>query len=579
MALSLCRGLACAVLLLGLPTRAGAEPFVRVEGTRFVAGAEPFYFVGANLNVMHGPVARGKAESTLAAAARDGLRVGRVWALGEGQEDAPAWRVRDELFRAGPGRWQEAALLQLDRVIAAAGKHGLRLVITLANRWGDYGGVPMYLRWAGTTGQDSYGAEDRFFSDPRCKGLYLEHLRKIVGRTNSVTGVAYRDDPTIMSWELMNELGGTPEAAPERRRWASEMMAAVRAMDPNHLVVPGTQGYDLIQERQAWTAMCLLPGASYCDQHAYPETDARSRSPRLMNLFIDDRIQLAHHVVGKPVVFGEFGFSDRGSMSRRALLHRQFLRRIFYSGGNGAMVWIYQPTLAWTRRFGVLIDRRRHKVVRRALATVAREIRRRTPRARNRTIGAGPGSTPLWPTHLTTRGPRRTPHRDWRRDGQERILRVPVDQFHAMRFETAGTWAGGELVHVYGRRTGWLEYRFRGPGFTPARLTVRARLSSEFPGRRAPASGGSRVTVRLDGAVVATLETVPDDGLGAWREFTVTDAAVLASMARGRHTLRLEVAAGPGANGLAVYGRPTPDDGTHRPVTDPGPLTLRAARR
>lgn len=30
-------------------------------------------------------------------------------------------------------------------------------------------------------------------------------MKKIVNRRNSITGVLYRDDPTIMAWDLANE--------------------------------------------------------------------------------------------------------------------------------------------------------------------------------------------------------------------------------------------------------------------------------------------------------------------------------------------------------------------------------------
>ena len=534
-------------------------------------GDRPFYFVGANLNVMHGKTARAGAAATIAAAAADGMRVGRVWALGEGPGDSPAWKREDVLFRDGPDGWQRQAYLQLDRVIAEAGKRGLRLVITLSNRWADYGGVPMYLRWAKQVDVSTYGYTDRFFSDARCRKWFLQHALRIVGRTNTVTGVPYASDPTIMAWELQNEMVGTPEAAAARRQWFTDVARQIRRVDKNHLLVPGLLGYNLRRERQAWMEMCKLPRVSYCDQHIYPEERLRSRGVRNMRLYVDDRVQLAHHVVGKPVVFGEFGFADGPRSHARARWHRRFLQRLFFDGGNGAMVWIYQPTLSWRRRYGIMVDDPRHLPVRRALASAARRVSRHAPRCRNRALGKGRGVRPLAPTHALMRR-QRGAHGGWRKG----VLSIPVDRFHRAWFEEAGSFDGGILVHAYGRRTGWLEYRFKGPGYTPSALRVRARLSSEFPGNAAPSSGHSRVQVLLDHRPAGEVRVKPDDGVGAWHVITITDARLLRRLRRGTHTLRFAVSPGDGANGVALYGREARLN--REPVDRPGPLQLVAER-
>ncbi|MCA9670105.1 MAG: cellulase family glycosylhydrolase [Myxococcales bacterium] len=549
-----------------------AQPrgFVRVEGTRFVADGKPFYFVGANLNVMHGHKARAWAARTIAAAARDGLTVGRIWALGEGLAEAPEWKRRDIIFRAGPDGWQKRAYAQLDRVLAEARRRGLRLIVTLSNRWSDYGGVPMYLRWAKDRATEDYGYIDRFYSTPQIERWFRQHVMRIVERTNRITGVRYRDDPTIMAWELMNEMSGTPEAAARRRAWFQRMARAIRAVDKRHLIVPGLIGYNLQVERAQWVAMCRLPEASFCDQHIYPEESNRSRGLAKMRSFIDDRVQLAFHVVRKPLIFGEYGFADAGSALKRARLHAQFLQRVFYDGASGALVWIYQPSLHWRRRYGVLVDKRQHQPVRRALARAAARIKRRLPRPQNPRIRPEQGERPLAPTHLLSRK-RAAPHRGWR-DG---ALAIPVDQYAAAYFEVAGSWDGGVLVHAYGRRTGWFEYRFVGPPKLPRSLTVRARLSSEYPGDVAPPNGYSLVDVTLDGVVIGRIKVRPDNGVGRWYRVVVSDAALLAKLARrGVHRLRLSVAAGPYANGVAVYGRETPLN--REPVNDPGPMQILA---
>ncbi|MFH1131826.1 MAG: cellulase family glycosylhydrolase [Pseudomonadota bacterium] len=538
--------------------------FIRVQGTRFMEGNRPFYFVGANLNVMHGDDARAGAGKTMAAAAEDGIRVGRIWAFGEGAADSPGWKKDHFVFRAGPDAWHLKAYEQLDRVIAEAAKFKLRLIVTLSNHWKDYGGIPMYLQWAGEKDAESYGKTDLFFKDPRYEKWFFEHVRRIVTRVNSVTGVRYSEDPTIFAWELQNELQGTPEAAGIRQRWYQRMAREIRKLDPNHLIVPGLIGYNLQTERRNWIAMNSLPEVDFCDQHIYPEEHLRSRGRKNLRLYIDDRVQLAHHVIKKPIIFGEFGFEDKGSASRRAQKHRGFLERVFFDGGNGALVWIYQPTLSWKRKYGVLVDRWRYRSLRRVIGDMAKRLETKGVASKNPRIGPEFGERPIAPTHALLKR-RRQAHGHWKwhriqeaGDGSvSKVLKIPVDEFATAWFEEAGSWDGGTLVHSYGRRTGWFEYRFRGLGFAAKKFLVRARLSSEYPSRFAPKDGFSQVIVMIDGNVAGEVRVIPDDGVGKWHEVEVLDPALLKKLRSGTHTLRFEVKEGPLAKGVAIYGRET----------------------
>ena len=196
-------------LLLAL---AGAIPdgaFVRVDGAGFVVGDKPFAFVGANLDVMHGADERARAAETIAAARADGLTVGRVWALGEGDATLAAVGARTTSCGAsGPTLWLDGGPRQLDRVLAEARAHGLRVIVTLSNYWDDFGGIRQYL----ALGQ----AADRHLRRARSLLLRRQDARvlprapgaPVVDRVNSVTGVRYVDDPTIFAWELMNESRG-----------------------------------------------------------------------------------------------------------------------------------------------------------------------------------------------------------------------------------------------------------------------------------------------------------------------------------------------------------------------------------
>jgi len=90
-------------------------------------------------------------------------------------------------------------LQRLDYVLASARRHGIKLVIPLTNNWGDFGGMDQYVRWAG----GSY--HDDFYSNATVKGYFKDWISYLLNRTNTYTGVKYKDEPTIMTWELGNE--------------------------------------------------------------------------------------------------------------------------------------------------------------------------------------------------------------------------------------------------------------------------------------------------------------------------------------------------------------------------------------
>jgi mannan endo-1,4-beta-mannosidase len=528
-------------LLLALTLALPDNSFVRVQGSRFLVAERPLAFVGANLEVMHGE-ARARYEATLDAARDDGLTVGRVWALGEGDATATPWRKSHELFRIGPEDFVDDAYVQLDRVLAAARARGLRLVVTLANYWGDYGGIPQYLAWAGLP-NDGFGARDRFFSDDKTRAFYRAHLLKLLGRTNSVTGVRYVDDPTIFAWELMNEsMVASDEGAAARLDFIDEMARLIKQHDPHHLVTPGVIGYTTRAERAAWLAVCRLPAVDYCDSHLYPETTDRVSSVERLDGFIDDRVQLAHHVARKPIVFGEFGFqTTRPSfMTRpRAQWFGEFLRRTFFDGADGAMAWIYQPWSGRPRDFGIYIDRPDTDDVRAQLRSWAERVSVRAPAGQNPRLGPAHGAALLYDAYVTE-------HHSAHEHATARAIELTPAAFSTARWERTGSWGSGATAHAYGAGDGFFEWRFHVPAAAHPLLV--ARLSSEWPGTSAPRDGGSRVRVLVDGRDAGEVDVIPDDGVG--REVRVA----LPSLRAGAHVLRLAVTAGTTAHGLCVYG-------------------------
>jgi mannan endo-1,4-beta-mannosidase len=603
--------LAITCVLLGAPLKTSGDPFVRVTGHELTIDRKPFHFVGANLAVMHGPTNRAAAEAVMQGAAKDGIRVGRVWAFGEGDADAAPWLRASFLFRAGPTGWVDEGPKHLDRVIAAAGRAGLRLVITLANNWADYGGVPRYLKWTGMKDAEAsaYGAADRFYSDPKARAAYRAHVERLLKRTNVVTGIPYRDDPTILAWELMNEsTTSTAEGSEARREWVSEMAKMIHGLDPHHLVTPGVSVYRTESERRDWLAVCKLPEVDYCDAHVYPEDLLRNRDAALLESAIDDFVQLAHHVAGKPLVLGEFGIhgGEDGTWEHqpRGYWMGRILERLRFDGAAGGIVWLYQPQNGIDKRHGISVGEPAAEGTRTAIREAA--ARPAMPAdAVNPDLGPHVGEVPLMPLHGEFLGKGSfVPRVVLRPDGPAPRLAWDAQAYDRAAWEATGLYDGGAVSHVWGTETGWFEYAYevvtpevpkkkglmtataapvlalapplaKNPR-TPYALTVRARVSSEFPGSTSPPDGASLFEVTLDGTSIGTATAVRDDGKGAWAQLRTNKPDVLHTvLGVGKHRLRFVVSPGPQAHGLCIYGKPGEKGGA---AGHTGPIELKIDR-
>ncbi len=547
------------------PLRDGA--FVTVHGSEFFIGNRPFRFVGANVDPLHGDVNRLRYREILDAMVLDGLTVGRIWALGEDVSDANPWSKKHVLFRAGPDGFVEEAYIQLDRVLAAARRLGLRLIVTLSNHWQDYGGAPMYLRWAGKNA-DGLNLEE-FYSDERTRDYFRKGLLRLLTRRNTVNGVPYVDDPTIFAWELMNEsIVFSSRGKAARLDWIREMARFIHVHDKNHMVAAGLLGYSQHKERDEWIRVHKLPDVDYCDSHIYMQNGEGGVSLQRMYDFLDDRAQLARFVIKKPLVIGEFGFRTDGP--RNYLGHprnewfERFLRRHFRNGGAGALVWIYQPYLGKPRDFGVYIDRSDTEDVRAVLRRTAVHVLSsiRPPvlleafGPPNPRIGPGRSSEPMYQTMITLNGSS-VPHAGWLRTRpEEHLLPVPPGEFARAHFERAGYWNGGVVAHAYGGDIGEFAYRFVPPllYYAPTFVEVEARFSSEWPGAMGPLDGGSEVELLIDGSVVARFAVPTDDGVGERRRIRLHDPELLARLMKGTHELVFRVPNGASANGLCIYG-------------------------
>ena len=510
-----------AVLLLGASRAANSESaggaprkqFARHRGGRFLVGNKPFRFVGANVAVMYRDEDRERMPETLRHAAQLGMKVVRVWAFGEGGPndvkpvggDFADW-PRHHPFRFAPGQWNEEAFVHLDKVIAEAAKNGLYVQLCLTNWWRDTGGVTQYLRWAGVNdaADDTYkfGINNEkaflFYSNPETRRLYREHIEKLATRRNTVTGIYYRDDPTIFAWELMNEAQVLTGRWAERRAWFAEMSAYLKSLDPNHMITPGAWGYRSSSERREWLADHAIPSIDYCDVHNYPRDDHDSfiDSPAALKDFIENRAAAAFSL-GKPLVMGEFGMNTDGYQGvSQVAWYRAFFDGNAVAGAGGAMFWILTPDAR--RGYGVTYSTPRDRAL---LGEVSRASQ----------VFAALQSADL-PVHLQDPSRHLVPRQfTWSRpvgdpgvqpqmivrDDKSVLYQFKPQMATAQRFEKIGGGPG----YIWGFGSGFLEYRVpvRMDRRRVSEIIVRAHIQPVPPVDAPSGFGKTRVTLFVEG--------------------------------------------------------------------------------
>ncbi len=535
---------------------AAAEAFVTVQDGQFAIAGKPFRFVGANASVIHGANERMHADAILDAVAADGLRVVRIWALGE--QPAPGKSYHPlYAFRIGETGWVEASFVQLDRVLAAAKQRNLRVILVLANRWKDYGGIGTYADWAGSglsrdlQGEPQGTALSAFYECPKCDVFYRQHVERLITRASSVSGVAYRDDPTILAWELINEASAVTARDEETLvAWMQAQARYVRSLDAKHLISAGHIGYSNQREHEVWKRVQALPEIDFADAHAYPLKDPRVMNPARLRAWIDDRIATANEL-HKPFVFGEFGF-DRGSPWPRTRWTEMFLEHAAKRGAAGALIWNYEPAAN---------PRSPHSISEDETDVDSRAMRRSLKRA-SKAFEAPARVTPISTRFMytqTLRGVTR-PHRDWVEANGVRVLDIDPLLFARATFERAGVYQESALNLAYGGGAGFIEYRFESPRTVAKALIVEARISSELPGYGLgqDARDGRDIQIEIDGHVIGTVRAKPDDGLGELVRVRTDEPKLLRAIFRNNtHSLRFVALPTRYAGGLCVYGTPT----------------------
>jgi mannan endo-1,4-beta-mannosidase len=262
-------------------------------------------------------------------------------AASEGPDSEP-YRIKPAL-QPSPGEYRSEIFEGLDFLLAECSKRDIRVVMVLNNFWEWSGGMAQYVSWhegtpipyiADNVWTDFTAYSSKFYSCEQCQQWFRAFVDTIVNRENTITGIAYRDDPTIFAWELANE----PRLYPIV--WIDQTASFIKSLDPNHLVTTGSEG----EVGGPFVDTHEFESIDYTTLHIWPQNwewfdpekpDSYEEAEAQAVDYLIEHVEMASKL-GKPLVLEEFGLArdweetrDHHDPDAPTSLRDRFFARLF----------------------------------------------------------------------------------------------------------------------------------------------------------------------------------------------------------------------------------------------------------
>ncbi|WP_299257259.1 PKD domain-containing protein [uncultured Aquimarina sp.] len=298
--------------------KAAPMGFVYAEEEKFMLDGRPYYFSGANVydfftygsssgDIETQFMDKDRIDEHMRRLYKNGIRVVRLW--GFSHED---WHG----FEPQKGVYSEGQFSLFDYIIKSAEANGIKLIVALENYWNDYGGIKDRLTWEGIDVQGG-GEHDQgqFFTNASAVQGYKDYVEYFLTRVNHYDNIEYRNDPTILAWELMNEPRyqgfGDDVTSDVLRAWVDDMGAFIKELDPNHLLGTGLEAHGTKYNFGG------DEGNDFIKIHESPYVDFTSAHPYIReswsNFTLEQTMKLmeqwaneSHNIIKKPLYIGEF---------------------------------------------------------------------------------------------------------------------------------------------------------------------------------------------------------------------------------------------------------------------------------
>lgn len=136
----------------------------------------------------------------------------------------------------------QQALDAFDTMLGLAHEKGLKLMLCLTNSLADYGGMPQFVRWAGSASNDGNVLRQQFWSNTDAQAHCRNYITFMVTHINKL--MQEKGFDCVHSWDICNEPRNPGSStAGDIVRWVASTANLVKSLDAKHLVTVGTEGF------------------------------------------------------------------------------------------------------------------------------------------------------------------------------------------------------------------------------------------------------------------------------------------------------------------------------------------------
>jgi len=276
-----------------LPPPESVENFITRRGDRLYDGDREFRFVSVNMpdvlqiisnyrfdgeyqQIRYRVPDEFEQRDALRTVRQLGGRVVRTFVITCSDRDNPAAMFN---VSANPVVPNESAIAALDRLLLIGREEGVRLL------------VPLIAYNSAVRGDPSTYGPDFWVVGSEANLKFKNMLEQLLGRTNPLNGIPYRDDPTVFGWHTGNELVIGED--PVRRLWLHDIAAFIKRLAPSQLLIDGrNRPFDVYDLYDEFAADPNIDAVSYHTYRNLPQADTPAGTLRLIRDQLRGRIPL-----------------------------------------------------------------------------------------------------------------------------------------------------------------------------------------------------------------------------------------------------------------------------------------------